>query len=95
MTVVAEIPDDLAHTIASTGQDPAQAALEALALEGYRQRWLSEAGIRRLLGFETRMKVHEFLKQHGVYLHYGLEDWEHDMREADRYFALKRDVLST
>ena len=31
-----------------------RALLESLALEGYRQDWLSEAAARRLLGLETR-----------------------------------------
>jgi hypothetical protein len=33
---------------------PARAALEALALEGYRSERLSEYDVRQLLGFETR-----------------------------------------
>ena len=40
--------------IISTGKDPSRAALEALALEGYRTEQMSEAEIRQLLGFETR-----------------------------------------
>jgi hypothetical protein len=32
--------------------------------------------------------VHGFLKQHGVSSHYGLEDLEHDMHEAERTVAL-------
>ena len=45
-------------------------ALEALALEGYRTERLSESELRQMLGFETRMQVHAFLKEHGVYLNY-------------------------
>lgn len=44
--------------------------------------------MRRLLGFETRMEVHGFLKEHGVYLNYSMKDLEHDMREADRIVAI-------
>jgi len=61
--------------------------LETLALEGYRQDWLSEAAVRRLLGFQTRMEVHAFLKEHGVCLHYNAADLEHDLEEARRYAA--------
>lgn len=30
-----------------------------------------------------------FLKAHGVYLNYGMEDLEHDIRESDRISALR------
>jgi predicted HTH domain antitoxin len=78
MTIIIEIPEELAGQLIAAGQDPARATLEAVALEGYRSDRLSEADIRELLGFETRMEVHEFLKEHGVFLHYTNEDLEHD-----------------
>ena len=48
---------------------------------------LSEAQIRRLLGYGTRMQVHGFLKAHGVPLDYTVEDLEQD-REAHRHLGL-------
>jgi len=66
MTVTIEIPDDLASVLGGTGKELANAALEAIALEGYRSDRLSEADIGQLLGFETRMEVHAFLKDHRV-----------------------------
>jgi hypothetical protein len=33
--------------------------------------------------------VHGFLKEHGVYLNYSMEDLEHDIRESDRLIALR------
>ncbi|HKQ85254.1 MAG TPA: UPF0175 family protein [Candidatus Acidoferrales bacterium] len=71
------------------GDDPARLALEALALEGYRAHRLSESAVRRMLGFESRVQVHEFLKQHGIYLHYDLADLEKD-REVSEEFLRKR-----
>lgn len=82
MTITVEIPDDLADQLITAGQDPARTALEAIALEGYRSDRLSEAEVRRLLGFETRMEVHAFLKEHDVFLHYTYEDFEHDREVA-------------
>ena len=38
--------------------------------------------MRQMLGFETRMEVHAFLKQHRVYLHYDLADLEQDQATA-------------
>jgi hypothetical protein len=69
MTVTVEIPEDLAGMIATGNAGVSRAVLEAVALEGYPTDRLSEEGVRRLMGFETRMEVHGFLKEHGVYLH--------------------------
>lgn len=62
-------------------------ALEAFALEGYRADILSESDLRRMLGFESRLDVHAFLKQHGVYLQYGLADLERDLAAAKKIVA--------
>jgi hypothetical protein len=53
--------------LSEQGTDLSRAAIEAIALEGYRSRRLSTGQVRRLLGFATRIRVHEFLKEHGVY----------------------------
>jgi Uncharacterised protein family (UPF0175) len=89
MHIGIDIPDDIAGVIAPD-QDPSRAALEALALEGYRSDRLSEWAVRRLLGFATREDVHGFLKEHGVYLSYGIEDAEHDLAEIRRYEEVMR-----
>jgi hypothetical protein len=87
MHIALDIPDTIPNVVAPD-QDPARAVLEALALEGYRSRRLGESAVRRLLGFETRMEVHGFLKEHGVYLNYSMEDLEHDIVEGDRMLAI-------
>jgi hypothetical protein len=89
MTVTVEIPEKLVDAFASNGADMSRAVLEAMALEGYRRKLLGESQMRRLLGFETRMEVHGFLKEHGLYLNYGVEELEHDIRESDRIVALR------
>jgi hypothetical protein len=78
------IPDDVARRVASEGKSPARVALEAFALEGYRSERLSESAVRELLGFATRMEVHAFLKQHGVYLHYDVADLEQDKAASQK-----------
>jgi Uncharacterised protein family (UPF0175) len=82
--ITLSISDDLARQITRQGEDPARIALEALALEGYRAERLSESAVRQMLGFETRMEVHAFLKRHGVYLHYDLADLEQDQATAEK-----------
>src|SRR5260370_26570064 len=84
MEITLNIPDELARQVTSEGKDPARVALEALALEGYRSELLSESAVRQMLGFETRMEVHDFLKQHGVYLHYDVSDLEQDQATAQQ-----------
>lgn len=88
MDVQLQIPDDVAHTLQNEQPDLSRAALEALALEGYRKQRLSEAQLRRMLGFRTRLQVHEFLKAHKVYLNYSVHDLEHDL-ESLKHFEEK------
>jgi hypothetical protein len=82
MNITVNIPDNAAADLAKAGQDPARALLEAYALEGYRDGRLSEAGVRRLLGFETRDEVDGFLKEHGAFMHYTMEEIERDTAVA-------------
>jgi hypothetical protein len=94
MQVSLDIPDELAALITSGGTDIPRAALEALAVEGYRTERLSESEIRRLLGFETRMEVHAFLKEHAAWLHYSFDDLERD-RESAQQMRAKRQPAFT
>ncbi|HUH63128.1 MAG TPA: UPF0175 family protein [Terracidiphilus sp.] len=90
MKIEIEIPDELARALAERGADLSRAAIEAIALEGYRSRWLSDGQVRRLLGFSTRMKVHEFLKEHNVYLNYSMEDLKQDISASDEFLAQRK-----
>jgi hypothetical protein len=71
MQVTIDIPDTLAKHFATTGKDPARIALEALALDGYCNRKLSEDDLRHLLVFDTRLQVRSFLADHDVPLYYS------------------------
>ena len=64
-----------------------RAALESLAIEAYRSRALTAAQLRRLLGFETRMQVDAFLKEHEIY-DYSVADFEQD-RETLRKLRMR------
>ncbi len=81
--VTLDLPDELSTFLAASGHNLERAALEAIALEAYRENNISTAQLRRLLGYRTRLRVHAFLKQHGVYLHYEAKDLEHDRRAGD------------
>ena len=75
MQITLEVPDE----IAQDHQNLPHELLESFALEGYRSGTLTEEEVRRLLGYGTRMQVHGFLKEHGVYLNYGREEFERDI----------------
>jgi len=78
----------MAQRLAPPGQDPSRAALEALAIEGYRSGALTASQTRRLLGFETRYELDGFLKAHNVWEHaYSLEDLEQDRRTMQQLEA--------
>jgi hypothetical protein len=82
VTITVQLPDVLGSLLFANGQEPTRTVLEAIALEGYRAERLTESDVRQLLGFETRTEVHEFLKEHGAFMHYTLEDLDHDSAVA-------------
>jgi hypothetical protein len=87
MEFTLDLPDELSAVLAAPGQDLLRAAFEAIGLEAYRERKLTTAQLRRLLGFESRYELDGFLKQHEVWLEYSWQDLEHD-REAHRRLGL-------
>jgi hypothetical protein len=87
MQVTLDIPDDLAAHFAEAGKDLSQAALEALAVEGYRTQRLTESDVKRLLGYGTRMQVHTLLNQHNVDLNYTIEHLQQDIAASDKFLA--------
>lgn len=85
--VTLDIPDELSVALSAPGIDLSRTIFEALALEAYRERKLSTAQLRRLMGFETRYELDGFLKAHEVWLEYGVEELERD-RQAHRALGL-------
>jgi hypothetical protein len=81
VTIQLNLPEDIVRAWGG-GQDLSRAALESLALEGYRSGRLSEEQVRRLLGFESRFQVHAFLKEHDTFLNYTEEDLAQDLETA-------------
>lgn len=79
MQITLELPEDIAQGLESRWKDLRRAALESLALEAYRSNALTTAQFRRLLGFQTRMQVDAFLKEHEVY-DFTVADFEQDRK---------------
>ena len=58
--VTIALPDELSAALAAPGQDLSRAAFEALSLSAYRERKISAAQLRQLLGYETQMESMAF-----------------------------------
>ena len=92
MQITLELPEDIAQGLGSRWKDLPRAALESLAaLEAYRTQALTAAQLRRLLGFETRMQVDAFSKEHEVY-DFTAADFEQD-RETLRQLRVRESRL--
>jgi len=93
MRLTLDLPDELSAALAASGDDISRAAFEAIALEAYRERKLTTAQLRRLLGFESRYELDGFLKRHEVWLEYTWQDLEQD-REAHLVLIGQVELLS-
>jgi len=87
MQITLELPEDIVQDLRSKWKDLPRAALESLALEAYRSHALAAAQLRRLLGFDTRMQLDAFLKDHEIY-DFTAADFEQD-RETLRELRAK------
>ena len=87
MEVTINLPEDVVKVFSANGENIEREVLEATALEGYREGKLSQAQVRRMLGFQTDMQVDAFLKEHGVWLNYTVEDLEQDRQTIEKLFA--------
>ena len=91
MQITLDLPEDIAKGLGTRWKDLPRAALESLALEAYRSQALTAAQLRRLLGFETRMQVDAFLKEHEIY-DLTVADFEQD-RETLRQLRAREAQL--
>jgi hypothetical protein len=82
MQITLELPDDIARQLAG-GQDLSRAALEGLVAEGCRAHRLSDHQAAELLGL-NRCELDGFLKAHGVFLDYSIEDFEREAGLGER-----------
>ena len=82
MTVILEIPEELAQRL---GPKAPQMSREALGLEAHRLGLWTEGELGRFLGL-TRIALDQFLKDRGVELVYTWQDLQHE-REVHRKLA--------
>lgn len=79
MELTLRIPDELAAHLGGEAvhQDLERRALEAFALEELRVGRITEPQLRKMLGL-ARIQVDGFLKGHGIYQEYTLDDFERE-----------------
>jgi len=92
MTLSIDIPNEAEKALREAwGSDLSRAALEALAIEGYRCGKLSRYDVQRLLGLPDRLETEEWLGRHGVSLNYTLEELEGDRAALNQAFGHVQD----
>lgn len=84
MDLTLVIPDDLAGRLSASGADLSRRALEAFAVEEYKNERISKTELRRLLGIQSRYELDGFLKAHGVWNEYSIEDFRREQQVLDR-----------
>ena len=77
MDLMLQIPDDIAPHLTEGGGDLSRVALESVALEALRAGRITKVQLRKMLGLE-RIELDGFLKAHGIYEEYTLEDFEQE-----------------
>ena len=65
MEITLHIPDEVAKRLSATGEDLSRRAIEAIALEGYREQTLTLYQVSEMLGF-SRIETEDFLGRHHV-----------------------------
>jgi len=65
MEVTLHIPDEIAKRLSAAGGDVSRRALEAIALEGYRDQTLTLYQVSEMLAL-SRIETEDFLGQHHV-----------------------------
>jgi predicted HTH domain antitoxin len=80
--IAVELPEDIAKRLQSAWTDVSRGALEAVALEEYRDGTLSREQVGRVLGLSF-WETEAFLRERQAYLPYDEQDIEQDRRDLD------------
>lgn len=85
MMINVNIPGDQEQLLRrALGNDLGRAALEALAIEGYRSGKLTAAEVGQVVGISDRWAINKWLADRNVPLNYTLADLEADRQTLDR-----------
>ena len=91
MTISIELPPHAQELLRHAfGDQLNRAALESLALEGYRAGKLSHFEVQEILGFDNQWDTDEWLGAHGAHMHYTTADLETDRRNLEKIFGTEK-----
>ncbi len=79
MQIIIELPDDIQTRMEEQWGNLSQKMITNLALEAYQNQLISTAELGKMLNLSSRLEVHQFLKEAGVYLNYDEEELEKDL----------------
>ena len=81
------LPNEASQTLERAfGGNLDRVALEALAIEGYREAKLTAGEVARVLGLETSLAAQRWLAERGVETNYSLDDLSADREDLLRKF---------
>jgi predicted HTH domain antitoxin len=78
MSFAIDLPENIVSHLQKRWGNLPRRALEAVAVEAYRDEALSLAEARQLLGHASRWETEAFLKAKQAFLHYSEDDLERD-----------------
>lgn len=81
--IAVDFPEEIAKRLQAAWRNVPRGALEAVALEGYRDGTLTRDEVGHLLGLSF-WETEAFLKERQAYLAYAEEDLEQDRSDLDR-----------
>ena len=84
MSVTISFPDEI---LSADARNLPRRILEQVALEGFKSGQLTTSQVGRILGFDSRMQVHEFLASHRVpWVDYDEEELEREVKTLRELF---------
>jgi hypothetical protein len=89
MRIALDIPDEFAALLLPEGRPSERAALEALVIDAYRGRRITAHQAGELLGIASRYQLDGFMKEHGVWLDYSIEEFERDRATSERLRSVR------
>lgn len=84
MDLIVPIPDDIVPRLNADRAGLERRALEAMVAEEYRLGHLHKPDLRRLLGFQTRDEINEFLRIHDIDESFTVQEIEHQVDTLER-----------
>jgi hypothetical protein len=84
MQIIIDLPQDLEQKLQNHLGSLSYRALEAIALNAYKDRLITAAEVQQMLQLPSHLATDTFLKHHGVFIPYTLEDIQQDIQAIDQ-----------